>query len=338
MLQRGNRIQEDFSQTNCKNKKKPAEIHDSAGFPFLLPLSTSVFVGILLVFLPKKFSCVKNLFFCIIEVLRNMESVSSLSTTEGRVLLRRAYRVLREDRGVNIFTALLLSWRLCTRETNAVKILDEDIPIAFPLGVVSGSALWMTEIVNRQHYSAINSFVYFGAAILLLVVGFRRLYPEQAPDVAVMGSIVFEAALLVILFLTMLFSPSDEYPVEEVDQSSETSEIVREIGEIAHDYASITVRLEQVSDALEIMTKQQEEMAAATRSAVETAMMAVSPNPLMIEQLRETNQALGECTRAIELMTAAAAGLQREQVEVVVRKELEKIISDKALHSHAHRE
>ena len=110
-----------------------------------------------------------------------MRELSTLATLEGRSVIRDIFRELRFDRQMSSFSATMLMWRMCTKETDLKRFSVQEVHILYPLGTMAGTSLWLQEIINRFYYSTINSFVYFGAAILLVTVGLRRIY-DTIPD------------------------------------------------------------------------------------------------------------------------------------------------------------
>jgi hypothetical protein len=259
-----------------------------------------------------------------------MLELTTLSTLEGRAALRDIFRELRYVRQMSAGPALALTWRLATRERELHRFAGREVLVLHPLGFWSGTSLWLQEIVNRFYFSTINSFVYFGAAILLVAVGMRRVY-EAVPDWVVIGSISFEALLLAFMFFVMFFSPSDEAETDEQterEKSDEMKELLREVGEIARDYAVVSVRLEQITDALMEMSARQEALISTTREAVMIAAQAVAPNPALLASMDITGQKLNEFNDILSRLTQAADALRREQIEHAVRRELEKIIAD----------
>jgi hypothetical protein len=182
-----------------------------------------------------------------------MRELSTLATLEGRSVIRDIFRELRFERQMSSFSATMLMWRICTKETELKRFSVQEVSILYPLGTMSGTSLWLQEIINRFYYSTINSFVYFGAAILLVTVGLRRIY-DTIPDWVVVSSISLEAILLGMMFFIMYFSPLDEEEGDEqsnAERSREFSELLREVGEISRDYAAMAVRLEQITDAMQ---------------------------------------------------------------------------------------
>jgi uncharacterized membrane protein len=198
-----------------------------------------------------------------------MKTIPSLASIEGRNLLHTAYRELRYDRRNGMFSTLIICWRICTSEQSLFRYTSIDYSIEQPLGILSGTSLWMQEIINRFHFATVNSFVYFGAAILLVVIGLRRVFDSMVSDTLVISSIVLEAMMLIFMFIVMFFTPSESEDVQhekDTEQQEPLEDIVREIGEISRDYASISVRLDSIADNLETMVKIQEELTNATRT------------------------------------------------------------------------
>ena len=55
--------------------------------------------------------------------------------------------------------------------------------------------------------------------------------------------------------------------------------------------------------------------------------MAVSPNPELMQSMKETTIALHEFTNAVRSMTQSADALKREEIELAVRREVEKVLT-----------
>lgn len=225
---------------------------------------------------------------------------------------------------------LALTWRICIRERDLHKYGKEPIRVLHVLGTISGTSLWLEEIVNRFFFSTINSFVYIGAAILLVTIGLRRIY-DVVPDWIVISSICLEAFLLSIMFFIMYFSPIDEDSVDEQaekEQSRELRDLIREVGEISRDYASVAVRLEQITDALHDMGIRQEALISTTKDAVLIASQAVSPNSELLQSMQDTSHQLRLFSNVVSQLNISTEALRREEIEFAVRRELEKIIAD----------
>jgi hypothetical protein len=255
-----------------------------------------------------------------------MLQLDTLSSLEGRAILHDCFREFRYAKRMNTLSTLALSWRICTKEREIYRYSQSEVTVLHPLGIVSGTSLWMEEIVNRFYFSTINSFVYFGAAILLVSVGFRRIY-EDLPDFIVIGSVIFEAVMLMFMFIVMFFSPTDDGETDTSAETAAVSELIREVGEIARDYAAISVRLEVIGDSLENISTRQEALITSSAEAVKIASMAVAPNPQLLDSMRETTIALKQFTNVLQTLTASAEMLKREEIELAVRREIEHILT-----------
>lgn len=267
-----------------------------------------------------------------------MKSISSLASVEGRIMLHKAYRDLLFEKRMGLISTLLICWKICSVERNLSRYTDYECTIEQPLGAVSGTILWMQEIVNRFHFSTVNSFVYFGAAILLVVIGLRRMFENSISDGFVIGSIILEASMLIFMFIVMFFSPPDNDEIDIESSSEEVEEvqdIVREIGEIARDYASISVRLDSIAETLETVTRNQELLTKATHQAITAATSAVSPNPEMVEVMRVTNLALRDLASTVEKLNKSTAQIEKTAIEQAVRTELTRIIGNNVSGHHA---
>ncbi len=268
-----------------------------------------------------------------------MRELSTLATLEGRSVIRDIFRELRFERQMSSFSATMLLWRICTKETELKRFSVQEVSILYPLGTMSGTSLWLQEIINRFYYSTINSFVYFGAAILLFTVGLRRIY-DSIPDWMVVSSISLEAILLCMMFFIMYFSPLDEDEGDEhtnAQRSREFSELLREVGEISRDYAAMAVRFEQITDAMQEISMRQEALISTTRDSVQIAAQAIAPNPELIEIMKQTGEQFKSFNAIVESLSKSAQELRKEEIEFAVRRELEKIIADTVVKGYVHK-
>jgi hypothetical protein len=258
-----------------------------------------------------------------------MKKIETISSLEGRRYLQKIYRELRFEKQRSAFAALLILWRICIGEKEIYKHSKYEITALHSLGVFRGTALWMQEIINRHFFSTINSFVYLGAAVLLVLIGVRR-FSESISIEAVIAGIVFESLMLVFMFVVMLFSPSEEIDVEETENEEPTAgEIVTEIGEIGRDFAAALVQLEDISAKLDRSMQMQAEIIKTSSEIARANAEAVAPNPGMIEAMDSTNHSLAEFKITVDKLNDSVKSLRKEEIEHCVRKELEKIIVDK---------
>ena len=162
-----------------------------------------------------------------------MTQIETLSSAQGRALLRDIYRELRFERQLGAIATIRTCWQICTTQRELIRLTRRDVVVLHPLGVWAGTSLWMQEIINRHFYAPVNDIVYLGAALLLLAVGLNRTRVIETPALVVTG-IVVEALLLVLLFTVMFFSPPEEGDVAiattQPGQSSMSDDLLRELG------------------------------------------------------------------------------------------------------------
>lgn len=257
-----------------------------------------------------------------------MTTIETLSSVNGRAILRDIYLELRFERQLSALGALRSMWSICTKERELIRTTKRDVVVLHPLGMLSGTALWMQEIVSRYFYAPINAFVYFGAALLLVAVGLNRTRVIDTPSLVVAG-VVLEAVLLMVLFLVMFFSPADEATETQADQASAgaTDELLRELGEIGRDYAAMAVQLETIAGTLNDLVERQDGMIAGMRDSVEAAVNAVAPNPQLMNAMHSTTAALDKFSERVDVLGTHLQTLERQEVERLVRIELERILS-----------
>jgi hypothetical protein len=261
-----------------------------------------------------------------------MKTIETLSSLEGRRLLREIFYELRYEKQLSSFATLTMCWRICTHEKQIHRYVNKDYSVAHSLGFFSGTSLWMQEIVNRFYFTTINSLVYLGAAILLVLVGVRR-FSDSIDDSAVIAGIIFEAMMLIFMFIVMLFSPRDDDETTDIKKQSEseTDELIVEIGEIGTEFASAVANLEQISNSLNEIIHNQTLLTNNIGEIARCNAEAIAPNPKLIEVMNETNSRFMELNNSISSLNQSVEKLKEEKVELLVRKEVEKIISNKVL-------
>lgn len=256
-----------------------------------------------------------------------MEQIETLSSVEGRRLLYRIFQELRYQKQMSNFSILTLTWRICTTEREISRYTKEDVQVLHPLGFFRGTSLWMEEIVNRFYFSTINSFVYLGAAILLVLIGVRR-FSSSVSDTVVIAGVAFEALMLLFMFIVMLFTPSeDALPINQTEDEAE-KELLVEIGEIATDFATAVTKLETLGENVKNLLIQQTEILALLRESNEMTRQIVSPNPKLLEIMEQTNKSLAEFNQTLIKLNESASKLKQEEIEIAVRRELEKFFSN----------
>jgi len=257
-----------------------------------------------------------------------MEQIQTLSTTRGRSLLRDIFRELRFEKQVSGFTALLTCWRLCALERDIYRYSRFQVTAIHSLGIFRGTSLWMREIVNRFYFSTINSLVYLGAAILLVIIAAYR-FSETIDTRLVVGSVLFEAALLLLLFVVMFFSPADDIELEQEGEEEEASEIrqlISEVGDISTEYAASAEKLDTVSATLTEIAALQRDLIASVQKLSELTASAVAPTPEFTTTVRQTNDSLVEFTRSVRSFIDAAEALHRDEIHRAVRSEVERVL------------
>jgi len=260
-----------------------------------------------------------------------MKKIDTLSSVEGRKFLVELFHELKYDKQLSGLSVLMLTWKICVREREIFRYSKKEVTVLHPLGFISGSILWMEEIVHRFYFSTVNSFVYLGAAALLVLIGARRFGDNVSEDM-VIGGVIFEALMLVFIFVIMLFSPNEDVrdiKTEDDETESSTEELIMEIGEIGRDFAAVVVHLEEIGSSMEELIKQQVNMINSVNRVAENSSQAIAPNPEMLDTMRVTNATLQEFQSSVESFNIAADKLKREEIEIAVRKEVEKVISTK---------
>ncbi len=257
-----------------------------------------------------------------------MTKVDSLSSSDGRKILHEVFYELKYKKQLGSLSILSSCWKICVYDTDLSKYLKSENMVMHRLGFLKGTRIWMEEIVNRFYFSAINSFVYFGASILLVIIGIRR-FSEAIDDRWVIAGVAFEALLLFFMFIVMLFSPTDDDENYQNNQNIEeqSDELLTEIGEIAKDFAISSIRLESITNELTEMNDSQKLIIEKIQNLNDNFQQLSSPNPEMLDEMKQVNFTLQNFKNTIQELNQVAQQLRREEIEITVRRELEKIIS-----------
>lgn len=253
--------------------------------------------------------------------------ISSLDTIKGRKLLKNIYFDLKFNRQINSLSTLMILLRICVNKDNLQKYSDIDIQINHNLGLLRGTALWMQEIFNRYYFSMLNAFVYFGAAILLLLVGIRR-FSDLINDKIVIFGFVLEASLLILMFIFLLFSPKDDI-IEEIEKEEnvdKSNDIIEEIGEIARDFADASLKLGYINQNIIELQNSQKQLINTLEQVAYNLGKAVSPNDEMIRIMKDTNAQLSIFNQSIAKLNAELELIKQENIDYLVRKHLENLL------------
>ena len=259
-----------------------------------------------------------------------MKTIETLASIEGRKLLGQIYKELRFNKQQSGLSTLYQCWKICISEKEIFRFIKADVTVAHNLGFLAGTSLWMQEIVNRYYFSAINSFVYFGAAILLVLIGLRQFTNEVSNEVVIAG-VAFEALMLLFMFIVMLFAPNedDNNPIDSDDSDEGIDDLITEVGEIGRDFAAVVVQLENMSNTQKDLLNQQALLIKVVSNLAEGISDSSSPNPKMLLAMKDTNEALQNFKETVDKLNENAMKLQKEEIKAAVRKEFENIIGEK---------
>jgi len=254
--------------------------------------------------------------------------IENLATIKGRLLLKSIFENLRFEKQRSGFSVFFIMLGICISDKKIEKYIPQDTKVLYSLGFKRGLLIWMEEILNRYYFSAINSFVYFGAAILLVLVALQR-FSDILSDKYVILGVALESLMLLLMFFVMLFTPNtDLSDSEEINNDkSGTEELINEIGEIGSDLASAVLQLENISESLKNILIKQEEILEKSDKIVKTNVLAVNPNPKMLEIMRATNGSMIEFNQSVDRLTKSADRIREIEIQEAVKKELAKIIN-----------
>ncbi len=258
-----------------------------------------------------------------------MLNIETIASIEGRKLLHSIFRELRFERQLSPFKILYITWKICTSELNVGNYTNQEVNILHKIGFLRGTGIWLEEIINRFFFSSVLSLVYFGAAFLILVIGLNR-FTDYVPLEMLIFSVLFEASMLILMFITMFFSPKDDsYYVEENNNNSTQEELLLEIGEIGRDIASVVVQLEKMHDVFKDMIGVQSNLVESLKEANKINMELSTPNPDMINYLKQTNDELQKFKSTFGEINIALEDIKNEKIDDMVKKHISGLLKDK---------
>ncbi len=254
-----------------------------------------------------------------------MKKLNNIASIEGRILLQEIYHKLKFERQRNSFSVLLNLWQICTVETEINQYINkEEVTILHKLGLLRGTILWLEEVVNRYYFSTINSFVYFGAAVLLVLIGLNN-FTDVVDNSLVIYGLIFEASMLLFMFLVMLFTPNDDIFLlkEQTKENDLQKELLDEVGEISRDFALTSAQLEKIATSFETIIEQQNSLVEIITDISKTNIEAVHPNTQMLEIMKATNYSIADFNKNIQNINTSLEQIKSYEIEKVVKKEIE---------------
>lgn len=257
-----------------------------------------------------------------------MKKINNISSIEGRYTIVKIFKELRFDKQMSSLSSLFTLWKLCTYEKELFRYSSQNITVLHPLGFFKGTGVWLEEIVNRFYYSSINSFVYLGAALLLVLIGLRR-FSNYITDNVVIAGVVIEALLLFLLFFVMFHTPIEN--IEEIEKEENNSqdsidELLLEIGEISRDFASVSVNFTRMQDSFSKIIETQKELIESISENTKLNLQALNPNTQMLEIMKDTNHSLNEFNNKIQSLNSTLEKVKSEEIELTVKNEISNII------------
>jgi hypothetical protein len=263
--------------------------------------------------------------------------ITSFETIEGRKLLKQIYFELKFQKTINSFSMLFIMWRIIVNKNNLHKYSEIDVDISYSLGVIKGTFLWIEEVFIRYYFTVLNALIYFGAAILLLLVGLRK-FSNLISDTTVIMGFVLEASLLIMMFIFLLFSPKDDL-IEEIQgidsTNADSEELINEIGEIARDFADASLKLGYINQNLAEIHQSQKMMINQLVELTRSFHKLASPNDEMLQVMQSTNQHLSSFEQNIESLNKQLSVIQSSNIEFEVKKQVQEFLTSKLINEKA---
>lgn len=258
-----------------------------------------------------------------------MQKIDTISSVEGRRILHSLFREFRFERQMSNLKILLITFQICVFGKSIKNYSSKDVDIQHKVGILNGFSIWMEEIINRFFFSSVLSFVYFGAAFLILIVGLNR-FTNLIPQELLALSIIFETSMLILMFITMLFSPNDDSYYIDINDNSETQEeLLVEIGEIGRDLAAVVVQLEKLGASFNQISTNQQQIVEQLGKITNQNETILNPSDKMLEHFTQTGKNFENLNSQIENLNLDLENLKKEKISSAVKEQLDKIIENK---------
>ena len=259
-----------------------------------------------------------------------MNQIESLNTLQGRKLLNDIFYQLRYEKRVNGIFTLWICLKICIFEKDISKFVKSDYNVLHSLGLLNGLALWMEEIVNRHYFSVINSFVYLGAAIILILIGLRRFTDIVSIELVIAG-IIFEGLMLTLIFIVMFFTPrSDIYEEEEeVNEKEEVNQLILEVGEITTEFATSIEKLDNINSNLNSIVNNQSVILEKLTNSITLLENINKPNDEFLNKISITNNRFDELNNNIQKLIESTELIKKKELRFTIKSEIEKMLIEK---------
>lgn len=252
------------------------------------------------------------------------QSVPNLNTPEGRRVYGQYWHDLVVVQRNMVLPSLVRLWQSAVSSTSInIATTGANTEIVHPLGLRSGTRLFMEEIVVRHYFNNIQALVYLGAVLLLISLGLRfaGLLSER---IALIG-IGIEVLMLLLLFVVLFYTPEEH---DEIDQesglgadsvaddaaTSTIREVLDELEEIGGHYAALGMRIEKLANT------QTEQVAGLTEHVQKIRGLEELHEHSRV--LTSTNELLRDLSVSIERMNQKIDLISGAEIEHHVRKEI----------------
>lgn len=256
------------------------------------------------------------------------QHIDNLASVQGRRLLQKYwYENLFEGRRWKI-GLMFTTWRLCVGgRTLYLADAQQPVTVDHTLGLRLGTRVWMEEISYKHFMGTVQALVYLGAVVLLIFVGLRfaNLINERTSLIG----IGIEAFMLFMLFVVMFFTPEEEFAdVErgssaEGDDAKEYLSVFKEIYNELQDIGTMNAALGR--HLTEITNKQESYLREVSQKLTNTPSAGFSKETA--ELMYDVKVALGNLSTSIQDMNANLGRIAEKEMEYLVRREIEKMIS-----------
>jgi|GEM_PF-925113 len=256
------------------------------------------------------------------------QTLQHLAQPAGRAVLQQLWHDLAIERRTLVLPLLVRLWRTAcfAQEVHLVES-STTVKLRYPLGLRTGTRVFMEEIVVGHYFNSVQALVYLGAVILLVFLGLR-FAGILSENVALIG-IGVEALMLLLLFAVLYFTPDENraaLPVvtegegersgeeEQEDDRAVIREMLEELEEISSSYVSLGMKIERTAALQEHALRELSDRIAAIQGL-----------HLLEEhtaRLLDTNTLLARLVEAIEGMNTKIDRLVREDVAFEVRRQL----------------
>lgn len=193
-------------------------------------------------------------------------------------------------------------------------------------GLWRGTLLWLEAVVVPYYGNWISAAVYFGAALLLLLVGLRR-FSHLVGDGAIIAALAVESFLLLLLSLS-LFAAAPTAPATSAQELTDwVSQLAIDMTEMADSAGRILSQQERLLQQWQHFGQQQHTLLQHLATLSESLRHLPAPTAELLDALHALRQSLASLEQQLQRYSEELQHWRTQELQLLVRQELAQLLS-----------